>query len=217
MEYHPALFRQRDGLQCGAVSSVDDCEAISPRECKALWRRKMSDDNTVTGSVESSNEETADSSDRTLSGILDRLKNRINEATTATLIVSSVMAVIIGIMAAWDTLNLFGIAPIAFIVVGAVAWRNMMHESNGWLAGGKSLYIMAIETFILPILFYLPVLFRTSDAESARAAGAFIGSLLGIFIWGFVCTFIAVILAGGGFLLRRKGGRSIRSEEPSDG
>lgn len=45
---------------------------------------------------------------------------------------------------------------------------------------------------LTPILFYLPNVVAEGDG-SEEAAGAFIGSILGLVIWGFVFLLLAIV------------------------
>lgn len=161
-------------------------------------------------------ETTETTSDGFISGLTGRFGRLVGGASTATIVSSSVFALIIGGVAAWMFLNLFGLAPLAFIVALALGWRHLMHEGNGWLTTGKGLYILAVQFVFLAPMFYIPVLFRSSTGEGAAAAGTFIGSFLGVIIWGFIFAIIAVMLVIVGYLLRRKGGRRLRTTEPAE-
>lgn len=57
---------------------------------------------------------------------------------------------------------------------------------------------------LLPIMFYLPQLFSSGEGQSAAAAGAFIGSIAALFIWGFVFAVIALVTGVIGYVFKRR-------------
>lgn len=128
----------------------------------------------------------------------------VTYTSTQVAIVGGVFSVIIGGLAAWATANM-GISSLGFLVGAAGAWWWLSNMPNSWITASRGCYASAPIIFFGPLLFYLPVLFGTSETASAAEVGAFAGSLLGIFIWTFIAFLLAIGVAGIGFLLGRKG------------
>lgn len=148
---------------------------------------------------------TQDTIDSLVSDFRGRLSRIVSEASKGTITASIILGLVIGGLSAWMFANIFGLAPIAFLVGTGVSWRHLMSKDNGWLSSGKGFYIMAVQCFFLAPMFYIPVLFRSSTGEGVEAAGTFVGSILGMFIWEFVFGFIALILVVCGYMLRKRG------------
>lgn len=121
---------------------------------------------------------------------------------------AGVMALIIGGLAAWATLNL-GIASIAFIVAAAGSGYYLYQKQIPSEAIGSGLWISALVMLVLPIAFYLPAIVGTEGAESAEAAGTFIGSIAGLFIWGFVFLILAIVVAAIGYFFKRRANKKL--------
>lgn len=138
--------------------------------------------------------------------VLDWFRGQTSETTPATIAVATGMAFVIAFMTGGLFLNLILLSPIAFLVALVLGWWYLLQESNGYLAAGKSLYILGAEAYILPVMINLPVLLRDSPGPDFQALGAVIGGFIGILIW----CYLAVGLIGAGFLLRRKGGKRLR-------
>lgn len=119
------------------------------------------------------------------------------------IVTSGIMALIIGGLTAWATLNL-GIAMIAFFVAAGGCGYYLYQKQIPSQAIGSGLWIAALVMLILPISFYLPTIVGTGDVESAEAAGAFVGSIAGLFIWGFVLLILAIVVAGIGYFFKRR-------------
>lgn len=122
-------------------------------------------------------------------------------------ITAGVLALIIGSLAAWATLNL-GIASIAFIVAAAGSGYYLYQKRIPSEAIGSGLWISALLMLVLPIAFYLPAIVGT-EGESAEAAGTFIGSIAGLFIWGFVFLILAVVVAAIGYFFKRRASKKL--------
>lgn len=150
-------------------------------------------------------EQTSDSVDNLLGDARNRLSRIVGQASKATLMTSSVFALVIGGVAAWMFANWFGLAPLFFLGGAAISWKYLMGRGNAWLASSRGCYTVALQLFFLAPVFYIPVLFRSASGTGLEAAGTFAGSFLGIIIWGFVMAFIAAFVAVAGFLLGRKG------------
>lgn len=114
-----------------------------------------------------------------------------------------VMGLIIGGFAAWATLNL-GIAIIVF-AVGLLGGEYYLYRKRiPSEAIGSGLYITALVMILTPIMFYIPTILSSSEETSAEAAGTFIGSIAGLFIWGFVFLILAVVTAAIGYFFKRR-------------
>lgn len=121
---------------------------------------------------------------------------------------AGIMALIIGGLAAWATLNL-GIASIAFIVTAAGSGYYLYQKQIPSEAIGSGLWISALVMLVLPIAFYLPAIVGTDGAESAEAAGTFIGSIAGLLIWGFVFLILAIVVGAIGYVFKRRASKKL--------
>lgn len=121
---------------------------------------------------------------------------------------AGVMALIIGGLAAWATLNA-GIASIAFIIGAGGSGYYLYQKRIPSEAIGSGLWISALVMLILPIAFYLPAIVGTDGAENAEAAGTFIGSIAGLFIWGFVFLVLAVVIGAIGYFFKRRASKKL--------
>ncbi|HET7325508.1 MAG TPA: hypothetical protein VFJ06_14365 [Halococcus sp.] len=116
---------------------------------------------------------------------------------------AGVMGLIIGAFAAWATLNL-GIASVAFLVGLVGGGYYLYRKPIPSAAIGSGLYITALVMILTPLLFYIPSIFSSSEGEGAAAAGAFIGSVFGLVIWGFVFLLFAIVTAAIGYFFSRR-------------
>lgn len=126
-------------------------------------------------------------------------------------ITASVMALIIGGLAAWATLN-FGIAAIVFLISTAGSGYYLYQKRIPSEAIGSGLWISALVMLLLPITFYLPAILGTDGSESAEAAGTFIGSIAGLLIWGFVFLILAVVTAAIGYFFKRRASKKLSKD-----
>jgi hypothetical protein len=129
-------------------------------------------------------------------------------------ITAVVLALLIGGIAAWATANL-GLAPIAFIVAFALAAYYLYQKPLPSAAISAGLYILALELILTPILFYVPVIFESSEGESAEAVGTFAGSVMGLVIWGFVFLLIAIVVAAIGWFSGKRARKKLDARESS--
>jgi uncharacterized membrane protein len=137
----------------------------------------------------------------------ERIRATIAGTPPAVSATTTVLALFIGGLCAWG-LGGFGstfISLLAFASGAYLSWDHLMDRTNVWLAAGRGLHITAIVLFFLPLVFYVPKIFGSATSDTLRGAGTFVGSLLGLIIWGIVFAFIALLLAVIGFFLNRKG------------
>lgn len=120
--------------------------------------------------------------------------------------VGIIMGLIIGFFAAWATLNIGPVAGIAFLI-GLVGGSYYVYTKPSASAGiGSGLYITALLMVLTPLGFYLPTVIGGTD-DTATGAGQFIGSLLGLVIWGFVFLLFAIVTAAIGYYFKRRAGK----------
>ena len=135
---------------------------------------------------------------------------RLRPASGGVAITAVGFALIGGGLAAWATATL-GISAIAFVVVallvGLLLWSKPITTKA--VAGG--LYYTALLLILVPVLFYVPNIVGPTPA-GAEGAGMFIGSILGLFIWGFVFLVIALVVAGVGYLVNKRADRRLSGE-----
>lgn len=116
-------------------------------------------------------------------------------------ITALVFGLLIGGVAAWATSNL-GIALYAFLIVwvGSAYWLYQKPIPSA--AIGSGLYATAMLLVITPVLFYIPGIMNSG--EGAEGAGTFIGSILGLVIWGIAFFFIALVLFILGYFVNKR-------------
>lgn len=148
--------------------------------------------------------ETQDSIGQIATDSQNRFLGLINNASKTVLGLSIPMALVVGGLCAW-ALSGMGLGLIGFLAGGAATWYHLMHRQNGWLVMGRGLHLSAGVMFFLPLLFYIPSLFGSAGTDTIAGAGTFVGSFLGIIIWGIVFGFLALFLGVVGYLLNRKG------------
>lgn len=124
---------------------------------------------------------------------------------------ASMMALIIGGLIAWATSNL-GISSIAFIIATAGSGYYLYQKQIPSEAIGSGLWISALAMLVLPIAFYLPAIVGTDGAESAEAAGVFIGSIMGLLIWGFVFLILAIVVGAIGYFFKRRASKKLNRD-----
>ena len=126
-------------------------------------------------------------------------------------ITAAVMGLIIGGFGAWATSNL-GLALPAFLVLWAGATYYLYQKPIPSAAIGSGLWMTALVMLLTPVLFYLPVILGEGSGESAEAAGAFIGGILGLIIWGIVFAVGAIVVAAIGWFFKRRASKKIDRE-----
>lgn len=128
------------------------------------------------------------------------------------LVSAGVMALLIGGIAAWATANIGG-SMIAFIVAAIASGYFLYQKPLPSAAVGTGMYITAGLLVLNPILFYVPVILGTEGADGAEEAGAFVGSILGLIIWGFVAFLIALVLFALGYFINKRAKKKLDDRE----
>lgn len=136
-------------------------------------------------------------------------ESRISRISWKMLVVSGLMGVIIGGIAGWATLNL-GIGSVAFFVVFLGATYYLYQKPIPSAAIGSGLYATALLLVLTPILFYLPMVFGAEEGTAA-GAGEFIGSLLGLLIWGFVFFLVALVVFVVGYFINKRANKKLEA------
>lgn len=118
---------------------------------------------------------------------------------------SLIMGFIVGGIAAWATTNM-SISTISFFVV-AIITTFLLYRKNksSRYALGAGLYAFAIIRILTPPLFYIPMVIESEEADTAESAGTFIGSTLGMVIWGFVFLLFSIVTGAVGYFVRGRG------------
>lgn len=116
-------------------------------------------------------------------------------------VTSVVMAAIIGFFSAWATGNM-GVSGYAFLLAFTGGSYYLYNKNCPSEAIGSGLYITALLMVLTPILFYLPNLI--SEPETVKSTGRFIGSFLGIFLWGFVFLVFGIVTAAVGYFFKKR-------------
>lgn len=135
---------------------------------------------------------------------------RLRPASVGVAVVAVVFALVTGVLAAWATANL-GVSAIAFVAVGLLVGYLLWTKPITMKAVAGGLYYTALVLVLVPVLFYTPTIVGPTPA-GAEGAGMFIGSILGLFIWGFVFLVIALVIAGVGYLVNKRADRKLSGE-----
>jgi hypothetical protein len=118
-------------------------------------------------------------------------------------ITAGIMALIIGAFAAWAT-STMGFAVIAFAIAAGGSTYFLYQKRIPSEAIGSGLYITALLMVLTPLLFYIPTIISSGEGEGAEAAGTFIGSVMGLVIWGFAFLLFAIVTAAIGYFFKRR-------------
>jgi len=118
-------------------------------------------------------------------------------------VTAGVMALIIGGFAAWATSTMGG-APFAFVIAAVGSAYFLYQKRIPSEAIGSGLYITALLMILTPLLFYIPTILSSSEGEGAEAAGTFIGSIMGLVIWGFAFLLFGIVTAAVGYFFKRR-------------
>jgi tetrahydromethanopterin S-methyltransferase subunit F len=121
---------------------------------------------------------------------------------TGRAITSGVMGILVGAVVAFAFTNIGGTSILFIISLLGVGYFLYSREETIKLVAGTGLYIMAIWMPLSPILFYIP-LAGAADQNTAAGAGQAIGSVFGMFIYGFIGLIIGLVLAAVGYFLRK--------------
>lgn len=116
--------------------------------------------------------------------------------------VSVVMGVIVGAVVAFAFSNVGGAMFFFIITVAGVGYWLYKTQETGRLAAGMGLYITALWMPLAPLIFYIP-LAGGANTDTAQGAGQAIGSVFGMFIYGFIGLIIGLVSAAIGYFLRR--------------
>lgn len=119
------------------------------------------------------------------------------------LVTAVLLAVPIGGVAAWATVE-FDIAVYAFFTGFLVATVYLYRKPIPSAAVSMGLYVLALELLLTPVLIYIPTILAGGEGEGVEAAGTFIGSIAGLFIWGFVFLIVAIVVAALGWFSGRR-------------
>jgi len=123
-------------------------------------------------------------------------------------ITATIMGVLIGGFLAWATANL-GISGISFVIGFAGGTYYLYKKEIPSSAIGSGLYICSLIMIITPITFYLPIVFGEGSQGGAEGAGAFIGGILGILIWGFIFLMFAIVSAAIGYFFNKRAAKKV--------
>lgn len=117
-------------------------------------------------------------------------------------IISGFMGIIVGAIGAFGFSNIGGGSIIFFLLAAGSGYFIYTRQESKKLATGMGLYLTAILAPLSPILFYIPLI-GGSNTETAAGAGAAIGGILGIFIYGVIGLILGIVLFASGYLLRK--------------
>lgn len=125
-----------------------------------------------------------------------------NELDTGRVIASGVMGLVVGAVVAFAFTNIGGSSVLFLITLAGVGYFLYTNQETIRLVIGMGLYITALWMPLAPIIFYIP-LAGNANSETAAGAGQAIGSVLGMFIYGFIGLIIGVVLAAIGYFVRK--------------
>lgn len=112
------------------------------------------------------------------------------------------MGVIIGGLLALVFTNIGG--SVLMFVVGLVAGTiYLARKPLPAAALGTALYISVGLLVLYPVFLYVPMLMGV-ETGTAEGAGTFIGSIVGLFLWGFVFLLVALVVFTTGYFLNRR-------------
>ncbi|WP_436347721.1 hypothetical protein [Natronorubrum sp. FCH18a] len=131
------------------------------------------------------------------------------------LVVAVPMGVIIGGLLALVFSELGGSIP-AFFVGFLVGSYYLYRKPLPTAAIGTGLYISAALLVLYPIFHYVPMLLG-ADESTAEGAGTFIGSIIGLLLWGFVSFLIGLVIFAAGYFLNRRARRKLDAQVDDDG
>lgn len=117
-------------------------------------------------------------------------------------VVGIVMGLVVGALVAWALSNIGGSGP-GFLLAFLAATLYLWQKPTGVGALGSGLYFSALVLILIPITIYTPNVLG-EDPQTASEAGTFVGSVLGLVIWGFVFFLLALVAAGLGYGFRRR-------------
>lgn len=121
---------------------------------------------------------------------------------TGRAIASGVMGAIVGAVVAFAFTNFGGSSILFFITLAGVGYFLYDRQETTKLAIGMGLYITALWMPLSPILFYIPTAGQ-ANTDTAAGAGAALGSVFGMFIYGFIGLILGVVLAAVGYFIRK--------------
>lgn len=121
---------------------------------------------------------------------------------TGRAIASGLMGVLVGAVVAFAFTNVGGSGILFLITLVGVGYFLYSKQETVKLATGMGLYITALWMPLAPIIFYIP-LAGSASSETAAGAGQAMGSILGMFIYGFIGLIIGGVLAAVGYFLRK--------------
>lgn len=121
---------------------------------------------------------------------------------TGRAIASGIMGLVVGAVVAFAFTNIGGSSVLFLITLAGVGYFLYSNQETVRLVIGTGLYITALWMPLAPIIFYIP-LAGNANSETAAGAGQAIGSVLGMFIYGFIGLIIGIVLAAIGYFVRK--------------
>lgn len=119
-------------------------------------------------------------------------------------VAGAVFGLVIGGLVAWALANIGG-SGVGFLIAFLGGTIYLWQKPTATGATGSGLYISALLLILVPLLFYGGMLADIGeDPETAEEAGMAIGGVLGLVIWGFVFTLIAVVVGAVGYFFKRR-------------
>jgi predicted small integral membrane protein len=142
-------------------------------------------------------------------GITDAVRrgDATGERSWGVWVVALVFGVLVGYIGAWAMQN-FGVSTGAFLVVGGVAVWYLSRQLIPSAAIAKGLYLSGFLLMLGPALIYIPKI-----SNESASVGTYIGSILGVLIWGIVFGIVGAGIAGIGYLVDRRAQRKLDSRE----
>ncbi|UTF53255.1 hypothetical protein [Natronosalvus rutilus] len=119
------------------------------------------------------------------------------------LVPAVVLGVLIGGLVALSLSNIGGAAA-GFVVATLLSAYYLYRKPLPSAVFGTGLYLTAGLLVLAPILFYVPTILAPDGSSGAEEAGTFIGSILGLFLWGFVFFLIALVVFTLGYFSNRR-------------
>lgn len=134
--------------------------------------------------------------------VTESSENDAEGIETARAVASGVMGLVVGAVVAFAFTNFGGSSILFLITLAGVTYYLYSRQETVRLAAGMGLYITALWMPLAPIVFYIP-LAGSANSETAAGAGQAIGSVIGMFLYGFIGLIIGLVLAAVGYFIRK--------------
>lgn len=120
------------------------------------------------------------------------------------------MGIVIAIVGAWAGAGIGVTWPAFGVGLVGGTWFTY-RQSIPSAALGSGLYITALLLLLVPITIYIPSILSSTTKEGATFVGAFTGSVLGLFVWGFAFAVAALVTAAIGYFAKKRARKNLKA------